>query len=449
MPMPRFFLMLVTSLLFLQLLVGSAWCLETKASHSLEELVAEALANNPGIEASESQWQMVTQKARQAGTLEDPMLMFGINNALLRDPLNFEREAMTSKVLGVSQKVPFFGKRALARQVAEKESLSAQARYEERKLELISLVKETYAQIFFVDRAMQIVERNLQILDEVSRITETRYGLGKAKQQEVFRAQLERTRMLEAQIGLRQQRRSLEAAMNGLLSRPADTSLVPVTSLEAPRVPLSASELQRLAFASRPALAGLSAQMEKGRFQKQLAEKEFYPDFTFSVEYMQREEAMGAEGYDMYSASVSFNLPLQRQRRHAMTAEAQAALRQAQAEIDVLQDRIAAGIGDLLASLERGLHWIELYRTVLIPQSTRGFESAQIAYGNNQTDFESMLTSLLNRFNDERRYYEVVAQYRMDMARLEALVGRSLVEGAGSSSLPGPGSVTQPADDAH
>jgi outer membrane protein TolC len=422
---PWFSLLLLCGLL---LVSGSIAQAQEDAKTNLDELVAEALKNNPEIDASEAQWEMFVQKARQAGTFEDPMLMLGINNGLVRDPLNFSRDEMTSKTIGISQMVPFFGKRALSREAAEKDALSARARYGERKLELAAMVKETYAGLYAVDRALEIIERSLRVMDDITRYTESRYGVGTGMQQDVLRAQVERSRMLDMQIGLRQQRRSLQATMNRLLFRQAGTPLKTVSELEAPPVTLSAEELTAKAEKSRPQLAGLAAQVAKGKLEERLAKKEYYPDFTFSLEYMQREEAMESPGFDMYAASVSFNLPIQRQRRQAMAAEARAQSRMAMAEERDLQNTIRNGIDDLLGRLDRSAKLIELYRTGIIPQATRSFESAQIAYGNNQADLEMMLESLLTLFRYEREYYEMLADYRMSLARLEALVGTSLAE---------------------
>jgi outer membrane protein TolC len=422
---PWFSLLLLCGLLLVSRSIAHA---QEDAKTNLVELVAEALMNNPEIDASEAQWEMFVQKARQAGTFEDPMLMLGINNGLVRDPLNFSRDEMTSKTIGISQMVPFFGKRALSREAAEKDALSARARYGERKLELAAMVKETYAGLYAVDRALEIIERSLRVMDDITRYTESRYGVGTGMQQDVLRAQVERSRMLDMQIGLRQQRRSLQATMNRLLFRQAGTPLKTVSELEAPPVTLSAEELTAKAEKSRPQLAGLAAQVAKGKLEERLAKKEYYPDFTFSLEYMQREEAMESPGFDMYAASVSFNLPIQRQRRQAMAAEARAQSRMAMAEERDLQNTIRNGIDDLLGRLDRSAKLIELYRTGIIPQATRSFESAQIAYGNNQADLEMMLESLLTLFRYEREYYEMLADYRMSLARLEALVGTSLAE---------------------
>ncbi len=391
-----------------------------------DELVAEALMNNPEIEASEAQWEMFVQKARQAGSFEDPMLMVGINNGLVRDPVNFSRDEMTSKTIGISQMVPFFGKRALIREGAEKEALSARARYQERKLELAAMVKETGARLYAVDQTLDIVGRSLRVMDDIMRFTESRYGVGTGMQQDVLRAQVERSRMLDMQISLQQQRRSLQATMNRLLSRPAGTPVGTIPDLQVQLVTFSAEELEVRAENSRPLFAGLAAQVDKGRLEERLAKKEFYPDFTFALEYMQREEAMESEGFDMYGASVSFNLPVQRQRRHAMVAEARSQSRMAMAEVKELQNAIRNGIDDLLAKLERSARLIDLYQTGIIPQTTRSFESAQIAYQNNQADFEMMLESLLTLFSYEREYYDMLAEYHMNLARLEALVGSEL-----------------------
>ena len=71
-------------------------------------------------------------------------------------------------------------------------------------------------------------------------------------------------------------------------------------------------------------LKNLTALVSKGESGLKLADKEFYPDFNLSLEYMQRSPAMGSEGDDMYSLGLTFNLPVQRDRRHAAVAESNA-----------------------------------------------------------------------------------------------------------------------------
>jgi len=392
----------------------------------VEQLVEFALANNPEINASEERWRMAVHRAAQAGVLDDPMLMFEIQNGLVRDPFDFNRDATTAKVIGLSQTVPFFGKRGLQRQGAEREAEVERWRIEERRLELRRMVKETWYRIYAVDRAIEVVAKNIAALDDLVRFSETMYGAGQGLQQDVLKAQLERSKMEEMRIDLQQKHRSLTATLNSLLYRPVDAILpVPPAAAIEPMA-VGQADLEELADAHRPALKALAAQIDKAGIGRALAAKEFMPDFTFSLEYMVLEDAMESEGYDMYSASVAFNLPVQRARRHAMVAEAGAESRMLLAERNTLRNQIRQGVADALAALERNRRMAELYDQGLIPQATGGLEATIASYRVGKTDFMKVLDSRMALFNLEREYHEAVAEYRMQLAVLEGLVGAPL-----------------------
>jgi outer membrane protein TolC len=392
----------------------------------LDDLVQEALATNPELKASQARWQMFTEKARQAGTFDDPMLMFGIDNGLLRDPLDFDRDMATSKVIGISQMVPFFGKRALAREAADREAEASRWEMEERKLELSAMVKETWYQLYFNDRSLEVLERSIATLDDLVRFTEAMYGVGQGRQADVLRAQVERSKMEEMRLVLRQQRRSLEVALNTLLYRPTSTVVPTVDGVELTIVAVDVAELERLAEEHRPLLRSLTARIDKASTERALVDKEFYPDFTLAFEYMQRDSVMEDPGYDMYNASVSFNLPLQRERRHAMVAESEAARRMAGEELNMTRNNIRRAIADLLAQLERDRKMASLYREGLLPQAGATLESSLSAYRAGKGEFMQVLDSRMALFNIERDYYKAVAEHQMELARLEAAVGAPL-----------------------
>jgi outer membrane protein TolC len=405
---------------------ASGAAIGAESPDSLDTLVDQALTNNPEIKASEARWQAFSERVRQAGTFEDPMLMLKIQNALVRDPLAFDRDVMTAKVIGVSQMLPFFGKRALQREGAERAAEGERWSFEERKLELRRMVKETWYQLYFVDRSLEIVEKNIRILDDLTRFTETMYGVGQGLQQDVLKAQVERSKMEDMRISLRQKRRSLEATLNTLLYRPAGTAVATIVELNLTPVDFEEAELERLAAENRPLIRALASQVEKAQVSRQLGEKEFYPDFTVSLEYMQRDPAMGEKGDDMYGAGITFNLPVQRERRHAMIAEAESETRMAQEELNMLRNQIRFGIADALARLERSRKLAELYRGGIIPQAGHSLEAAMAAYRVGKADFMNVLDSQMDLFNFEREYYDAVAEHQMQLAQLEGVVGKEL-----------------------
>ena len=370
---------------------------------------------------------MFASKVKQAGALDDPMVMFKIQNTPAREPLVFNRDPQSAKVIGISQQLPFWGKRALRQEVAEHEAESYKWAIEERKLELTRMVKETYYQLYAVDKSLEVVEKNVRILTDFVTSAESKYSVGQGVQQDIYKAGLEKSKMLDLQLTLRQQRTSLEATLNYLLYRPDAPPIDKIADFELPKQSLSARQLKETAYEKRPQIKSLTSLTNKGQASRRLAQKEFYPDFNLFFEYMFREESMNDPGYNMYTIGFTFNLPLQRERRHAMVAEASSETTMSQEELNALKNSISFSINDLLAQMERRRKLVELYQGGIIPQAEQSLESAVISYKVNKVDFLTLLDGRVNLFNYERELYESQAEYMIKLAQLEAVVGADLV----------------------
>ena len=416
----------MVSLLLLLFLPSILPAEEVKPVESLPVLVTTALENNPEVKASEARWQIFNNRIAQARSFEDPMLMLKIQNGIVQAPLNFSKEPMTSKIIGITQQLPFWGKRALKGEIAEKEAESYKWQVAERKLELTRMVKETYYQLYFIDRSLTIVDKNLRILDDFITLAETKYSVNQGLQQDVFKAQVERSKMLDLHISLEQQRRSEEAKLNALLSRPASTPVGRIADVEMQPLTLDPKQLEAIADDQRPLLKSARAGIAKAGAGLKLAKKEYFPDFNVSLEYMQREPVQGSEGLDMYALGLTFNLPVQTARRQAAVAESNAEIQTATEELHSINNSIQAGAADLLAQMERRRKLAELYKTGILPQARQSLESSVIGYRVNKVDFLTMLDTMVTLFTYERDYYESIADYQVKRAQLEALVGEEL-----------------------
>lgn len=392
----------------------------------LPDLVATALANNPELKASRARWEMYRSRIDQARSLEDPMLMLKLQNWLVDEPFNSRADPMTQRVIGLSQQIPFWGKRELRGDIASREAESYRWTMEERKLELARMVKETWYRLYYTDKSREIVARNIRILDDFVTLAETKYSVGQGVQQDVFKAQVERSKLLDLEITLEQKRKTLQANLNALLYRPAETPIGRIPDFDIKLVAVSGKELKETAYESRPLIKGFQSLIGKGEAGLKLAVKESYPDLNLSFEYMQRDPVGDEKGDDMYTAGITFNLPVQRARRQAMVAEANAEITMATEELHVLKSTIDSGIEDQLAQLERRRKLIELYKNGIIPQAAQSLESAVIGYRVNKIDFLNLLDSRITLFNYEQEYYDSLAEYQMNYAQLEALVGKEL-----------------------
>ncbi len=415
---------------FLILPLGIVHADEPEAVEQLSSLITTALTNNPELKSSQARWQMFAGKAKQASSLEDPMFMFKLQNMLAREPFVFNKDPQSARVIGISQQLPFWGKRAIKQEVADLEAESYKWAIEERKLELARMVKETYYQIWAVDKSIGIVNKNLQILADFVTIAESKYSVGQGVQQDIYKAGLEKSKMLDMQITLKQQRKSLEANLNYLLYRPGNTPVGTVADFALPQLSLSAEQLNQTALETRPQIKSLASLTSKGQASHRLAQKEFYPDFNLSFEYMFKDaiatEMITDPGYNMFTLGVTFNLPFQQEKRHAMIAESTSETTMVTEELHGLKNSISYTINETLAQLERRRKLVELYKEGIIPQAEQSLESAVISYRVNKVDFLTLLDGRMSLFTYERELYESQAEYMMGVAKLEAAVGVEL-----------------------
>jgi len=390
-------------------------------------LVGTALSNNPELKASEARWQMFASKAKQAKALDDPMVMFRLQNMLSHEPGVFNLDPNSAKVVGISQQLPFWGKRALREKVAQSEAESYKWAFEERKLELTKMVKESYYQLWAVNKMLGVIDKNVKILSNFLTINELKYSVGQGVQQDIYKAGLEKSKMLDMQISLQQQRKSLESNLNYLLNRQGNIPIGSIAEFTLPRIIMTREQLNESALNNRPQVKSLASLIMKAQAACSLAKKESYPDFNISAEYMFREpiaSGMATDpGYNMFSVGLSFNLPIQQQKRRAMVAESTFETSMATEELNALKNSINYTINETLAQLDRRRQQVELYKGGIIPQSEQSLESALISYRVNKVDFLTLLDSRMNLFNYERELYESKAEYMMKLAQLEAVVG--------------------------
>lgn len=396
--------------------------------NDLAGFITTAITGNPELKSSRERWETFVHKAKQASALEDPMLMFKLQNLVARKPFSLGGDdPQTAKVVGVAQQIPFWGKRDIKREMADHEAESYKWALAERKLELARMVKEVWYQLWAMDKSLEITDKNLKILADFVTIAESRYAVGQGVQQDIYKAGLERSKMIDMQINRRQQRKSLEANLNYLLFRPGNTPVGAIADFSLPPFSLSADRLNEIALENRPQLKSLRSLVEKGRAFGRLAEKEYFPDFNVSFEYMFRDavnnEMITDPGDNMFTVALSFNLPFQREKREAMLAEAGAETNMAAEELSALKNSISFTVNDTLVQLDRRRQLIELYRKGIVPQAEQSLESALIGYRTNKVDFLALLDARMNLFNYERELYESQAEYMIALARLEAAVG--------------------------
>ena len=415
----------VRSLSFMIVMAVAALLLSAAAIAAGEEiihvdpLVQEAMERSPKILGARERHAALKEKIPQAGALEDPMLGFGVVN--LPNNFDFNQEDMTMKEISVSQKFPFPGKRGLSEEVAAKEAEAGAAEVDDIANQVVRDVKTTFYDLSHVYRAMEVTQRNKSLLEELAKITRTRYSLGQGIQEDVIRNQVEISKMVDDLIMLEQKKRALAAKLNYLLNRPQKTPLGQPAELDFSRVAFSIEELQQQAIEDNPMLKALKQEIAARRKNVKLAKRDYLPDFSLKFAYGQREDRL-----DMYTGMIEMSLPIFIQsKQERKVAEGYADVRSAQAKYDSAQNEILYMIADMGSMVQRLERKNELYRTGIIPQARLQIDTAMSAYMVNKADFMTLLDSRMKLYRYELEYHDALTEYEKSLAALEAVVGKT------------------------
>ncbi|MFQ5444391.1 MAG: TolC family protein, partial [Nitrospinales bacterium] len=167
--------------------------------------------------------------------------------------------------------------------------------------------------------------------------------------------------------------------------------------------------------------------IERYKVSKQLAEKEYYPDFNIGFRYGQREDSLMAEHPDFVSGFVSINIPLwykTKQRRKVF--EETYKIDTANETYNKAKNDFFLQIKQILDDEEKGDQLIKLIKTGIIPQARQSLESALAGYSVDKVDFLTLLDNQVTLFNWEIKYHRELASYEKNLAALEHVVGKRL-----------------------
>ena len=130
----------------------------------------------------------------------------------------------------------------------------ARAQLAAKELEVIEQVKKAYFELYFLQLAITISERNRELLVDFARIAESKYRTGTASQQDLLRAQVEVSVLDNELIRFRQQRQSAQAQLARLLHVSPDTAVAALDQLPQEQAPRDLELLYGRAIAARPEL---------------------------------------------------------------------------------------------------------------------------------------------------------------------------------------------------
>ncbi|MBL8208695.1 MAG: TolC family protein [Blastocatellia bacterium] len=390
----------------------------------LSNLIEEALAQNPEIIAMRRNFDMMRARVPQAKALPEPMLNYGYNgNAIPLPPFDIQKgDPASARTFSVTQEIPYPGKLAIKGKMANVAAESEWWNYEQVQWNVIAEVKDAYYDLYYLHKALEVVTKNKDLLEKFTKIAEASYAVGKGIQQDVLKAQVEVSKLIDQLTVLEQRKQTAEARLNSLLFREPETPVGKPLELKPQDFTLGLLELNQLALTNYPSLKAQRRRMDREQYGVELAKKDFYPDFTVGFTYFNRPGLP-----EMYGVNVGVKLPVYwGQKQRPAVAEATASAAVEKQRLDNLTTVLFFRIKDRLLAATTAQRLVKLYGTTIIPQSSLSLESAIAGYEVGKVDFLTLLDNLVTLLNYELSYYEQLTNVEKAIAALEPLVGLNL-----------------------
>jgi outer membrane protein, heavy metal efflux system len=398
---------------------------QSQRALTLSELVAQSLDNNPEIQAAKRKVESARARAGHATYLEDPEVNFEAWGVPLNQPVNYRKA--NPLVFGVRQKLPFFGKLGLRGEMAGQEVKMVEEELRAKEQEIIAKVKSSYADYFMASKSVEIYQELLELVRYTSTTAEGLYQVGRAPQQDVIKALLERTELLNKLTWAEKELTTSQAKLNTLLSRPPSSPLgQPAEPALAP-VDLQFSKLEKLAIEQRPELRALESSINKSERAVELAERNRkYPDFMVGLQYW---FAPDQSPKHMYTPMVSLSIPFSpwTKAKHEHEIEEALAERQAaRSTLAAMKNMTLFEVKEMSARVEAAMKSIAIYRDGLLPQADQSFQAAVAAYQTGGVNFMTLLDAQRTIRDVRMGYYKTLVEYEQSRADLERAVGKEL-----------------------
>jgi outer membrane protein TolC len=320
------------------------------------------------------------------------------------------------------QSFPLWGKRDLRKEVATAEMEQVKGKRETTVSEIHARIKSAYAQYYQTVGLKKLNGEILRLLSDLEAVTQTRYSSGLVPQQDVIRAQIEKTMLQSESINLDTEQHHAMTKLNTALGRSQHAPIQEPQSLrKIPAEKLDVSMLQNKLFKTNPQIATQSAQIAVADASKRLVEKNRYPDVLLGISPIQRGSRI-----DSWEAMVEVNIPIRFESRHAQENEAIAMLAAAKERQQSITNQVTGELFESLAAFKAAEKQEQLIANTLIPQAELTFHSALTGYETGKVDFATLLDAQRSIKSAKQDRLKAQVEQELRITEIEKMLGEEL-----------------------
>jgi outer membrane protein TolC len=384
-----------------------------------ETLAELASRHNPRLKAMRHRVERLEAKIPQVEALPDPMASIALGN------LPETAAGRVDAVVGVSQKIPFPGKRREQGLAAHREALAIRADVAAYELKLGEQVRSAWWDYYLAGITIRISQESQSLLRVVEETVEAQVAANQGGQADQLRVANEITKIDRDLAEARRVENVAKARLNSLLNRPAGAPLPAATDREVDP-PKNLKSLLAQAESRHPEVISAANKIEAFRHRLNRAMLEKYPDFTFGIQgaaVASNGLAPSANGEDQIFGTMGFNIPLWQEPRQAMIMEAKAGISETQALLGSTRSDLRFRVEDAYFRAKTAREVSDLFRTRLIPDAKQAYEVTLTSYAADKDTFINVIDTWRQWLTYQLQFAQNRAQLGKAVATLNAAAG--------------------------
>jgi cobalt-zinc-cadmium efflux system outer membrane protein len=399
---------------------------ELTESAGLSDCLEYAALHNPGLEAAFNRWKAALERVPQVSSLPDPRFSYRYFIQEVETRVGAQRQAFE-----LSQAFPWFGKLDLRGDVALQAANTQRQLYEAAKLKLFFEVKDAYYEYYYLAKAIAVTRENVNLVKHMEGVTRTRFKTAAGTHPDVIRAQVELGKLEDRLRSLLDLRKPLGARLNAALNRPVEAELPWPGEFEIESISLTDQQLLTWMTQDNPELKALDFEINRQKQSIELARKDYYPDISLGVNYIDTAAAIGNmnphdSGKDPVAAMVSVNLPLWRDKYSAAVREAKHLYYSALHNKTDKTNTLGVQLKLALYHFRDAERKIDLYGNALLPKAGQSLKVTEADFQAGRGSFTDLIDAQRVLLEFQLAYERARADHEQSLAQLEMLIGKKI-----------------------
>ena len=410
---------------------------------TLENALTKAIKGDRWLRGNRLAQEAKLHQANAASALPDPKVAFKVMN-LPTDSWELDQEMMTQISLGLSQTFPRGQSLELQSKKLRIEASAFSILREEREAKLTRLVSKLWLDAYLAQQTIRLIESDRALFEQLVEIAKANYSntIGKTRQQDVIRAQLEIAH-LEDRITLEQnhlafaktqlhewiyQPKNLEVNAQSIFDKPQYSLPTSPPKIDSHVMDPNAKIIRKLK--NHPSVRALDVKHQVALNDIRLAEQLYKPQWQVNASYGFRDNAtLNLERSDLFSLELSFDLPLFTSTKQDPTLKA--AAKQAgvvKSDRYLLIKQMASALGSFKKQITYLKKRQKLYQNRLLKQAHDQAEAAITAYTNDDGDFAEVARARIAEMNARIQALKIDVEILKSTVQSNYLLAQSKVE---------------------